>query len=73
MERKSIPKLIQKKSVFPQNPILTIINSFDKKISRKYEIEWDMNNCLSYEEKPGSWLPSNTYCYYYLRFDTFFE
>ena len=38
----------------PQAPILLCINFFSKK--RLYLLEWDVNECLSYEEKPGSWL-----------------
>nr|YP_011005909.1 hypothetical protein V2483_pgp063 [Desmarestia aculeata]WAM62913.1 hypothetical protein [Desmarestia aculeata] len=38
----------------PQSPILTCINFFSKKNS--YTIEWDVNECLSYQENPGSWL-----------------
>lgn len=42
------------KSFFPQAPILLCINFFSKK--SLYLLEWDVNECLSYEEKPGSWL-----------------
>jgi len=39
---------------FPQSPILTCINFFSKK--NLYTIEWDVNECLSYQEKAGNWL-----------------
>ena len=42
------------KSFSPQAPILLCINFFSKK--SLYLLEWDVNECLSYEEKPGSWL-----------------
>lgn len=38
----------------PQSPILTCINFFSKK--KLYTLEWDVNECLSYQEKPGNWL-----------------
>ena len=38
----------------PQSPILTCINFFSKE--KLYTIVWDVNECLSYQEKPGSWL-----------------
>nr|YP_009326969.1 hypothetical protein [Pleurocladia lacustris]ANS57622.1 hypothetical protein [Pleurocladia lacustris]ANS57766.1 hypothetical protein [Pleurocladia lacustris] len=46
-----------KKSFSPQGPILVCLNFFFKK--RLYIIEWDVNECLSYQEKPGSWLDRN--------------
>ena len=44
----------QTKPFSPQAPILLCINFFSKK--RLYALEWDVNECLSYEENPGSWL-----------------
>lgn len=41
----------------PQAPILLCINFFSKK--NLYILEWDVNECLSYQEKPGSWLSYN--------------
>lgn len=43
-----------KKSFSPQAPILSCINFFSKKTI--YALEWDVNECLSYQEKPGSWM-----------------
>jgi len=45
------------KIFYPQSPILFGLNKFSKKNS--YLIEWDINQCLSYEEKPGNWLISS--------------
>ncbi len=42
------------KSFSPQAPILLCINFFSRKTI--YLLEWDVNECLSYQEKPGSWL-----------------
>nr|QWK42107.1 hypothetical protein [Pseudochorda nagaii] len=42
---------------FPQSPILLCINFFSKK--KNYLFEWDVNECLSYQEKPGKWLLLN--------------
>ena len=47
----------QTKLFSPQAPILLCINFFSKK--SLYALEWDVNDCLSYQEKPGSWLDSN--------------
>lgn len=41
----------------PQAPILLCINFFSRKTI--YLLEWDVNECLSYQEKPGSWLNSD--------------
>lgn len=43
-----------KKSFSPQAPILSCINLFSKKTISL--LEWDVNECLSYQEKPGSWM-----------------
>lgn len=48
--------IILNKSFWPQAPILLCINFFSKKNS--YVLEWDVNECLSYQEKPGSWINS---------------
>lgn len=53
-QHQEITKGIENKSFFPQAPILLCINFFSKK--SLYLLEWDVNECLSYEEKPGSWL-----------------
>lgn len=47
----------QTKLFSPQAPILLCINFFSKK--SLYALEWDVNDCLSYQEKPGSWLDYN--------------
>nr|YP_011005071.1 hypothetical protein V2471_pgp063 [Analipus japonicus]WAM61934.1 hypothetical protein [Analipus japonicus] len=39
---------------FPQSPILICLNFFFRK--SLYLFEWDINECLSYEEKVGAWL-----------------
>ena len=39
---------------FPQSTILLCINFFSKK--KLYAFEWDVNDCLSYQEKAGKWL-----------------
>ncbi|CAM9093571.1 unnamed protein product [Sphacelaria rigidula] len=46
-----------RKNFYPQSPILFGLNKFSKK--KNYLIEWDINQCLSYEEKPGNWLISS--------------
>nr|YP_011006612.1 hypothetical protein V2488_pgp064 [Halosiphon tomentosus]WAM63757.1 hypothetical protein [Halosiphon tomentosus] len=48
--------IIKKASFFPQSPILLCINLFSKKNS--YSFEWDVNECLSYQEEAGAWLLS---------------
>lgn len=61
------------KSFFPQAPILFCINFFSKK--SRYFVEWDVNECLSYQEKPGSWLgcEEKRLCFSsYLLFDILF-
>lgn len=45
------------KIFYPQSPILFGLSKFSKK--KSYLIEWDINQCLSYEEKPGNWLISS--------------
>lgn len=45
------------KIFYPQSPILFGLNKFSKK--KSYLLEWDINQCLSYEEKPGNWLISS--------------
>uniref|UniRef100_UPI0030FE0835 hypothetical protein Ycf34 n=1 Tax=Ecklonia maxima TaxID=428677 RepID=UPI0030FE0835 len=47
----------KKNLFFPQSPTLLCINSFSKK--NLYLLEWDVNECLSYQEKPGSWMSFN--------------
>lgn len=47
---------IVKHYFFPQSPILLCINFFSKK--NMYLFEWDVNECLSYQEDAGSWLSS---------------
>lgn len=59
------------KLFFPQSPILQVLISYS--FFNDILLEWDINDCLSYQEKPGSWifhekseiysLPS-TYLYY---------
>nr|YP_009694333.1 hypothetical protein Scana_106 [Hapterophycus canaliculatus]AXU40750.1 hypothetical protein Scana_106 [Hapterophycus canaliculatus] len=64
----------QTKPFSPQAPILLCINFFSKK--RLYALEWDVSECLSYQEKPGSWLESNKKSLNfssYLLFDLFFH
>ena len=61
-----------KKKFSPQAPILLCINFFSKQ--NIYILEWDVNECLSYQEKPGSWLGSDQKSLdfsSYLRFDIF--
>nr|YP_011002499.1 hypothetical protein V2388_pgp064 [Undaria peterseniana]WAL33290.1 hypothetical protein [Undaria peterseniana] len=48
---------IKKRTFFPQSPTLLCINFFSKK--NVYLLEWDVNECLSYQEKPASWLSFN--------------
>nr|QWK41679.1 hypothetical protein [Akkesiphycus lubricus] len=43
---------------FPQSPVLLCINFLSQK--EKYLLEWDVNECLSYQEKPGKWLSLNS-------------
>lgn len=58
---------------FPQSPILLCINFFSKK--KSYVFEWDVNECLSYQEKGGIWLVCSSKSLElssYLVFDIFF-
>lgn len=63
-----------KKSLFfPQSPTLMCINFFSQK--NLYLLEWDVNECLSYQEKPGNWMvfnQKNCRDSSYLSFDLFF-
>jgi len=43
-----------KKTFFPQSTVLYSIISFSN--TGIYVTEWDINECLSYQEKPGNWL-----------------
>jgi hypothetical protein len=61
------------KSFSPQAPVLLCLNFFSKQ--GKYLLEWDVNECLSYQEKPGSWLgyqQKNLNLSSYLVFDLLF-
>nr|YP_010207054.1 Ycf34 [Alaria praelonga]UAX21651.1 Ycf34 [Alaria praelonga] len=63
----------KKRTFFPQSPTLLCINFFSKK--NVYLLEWDVNECLSYQEKPGSWIsfnPNNARHSSYLSFDLLF-
>ena len=40
---------------FPQSAILYSLLSYSN--TGNCFIEWDINECLSYVEKPGNWLP----------------
>nr|YP_010418058.1 hypothetical protein NNX83_pgp096 [Sargassum polycystum]YP_010418292.1 hypothetical protein Ycf34 [Sargassum plagiophyllum]USF18276.1 hypothetical protein [Sargassum polycystum]USF18510.1 hypothetical protein Ycf34 [Sargassum plagiophyllum] len=53
-KHKENSKRIIKTYFFPQSTILLCINFFSKK--NLYTFEWDVNECLSYQEKPGTWL-----------------
>lgn len=65
-------KRIIKNYFFPQYPILLCINFFSKK--DLYVFEWDVNDCLSYQERPGMWLTfsSKSVSSSYLVFDLVF-
>ena len=43
------------KFFFPQSAILYSLLSYSN--NANCFIEWDINECLSYTEKPGNWLP----------------
>nr|YP_010127890.1 conserved hypothetical plastid protein [Lessonia flavicans]QPP20417.1 conserved hypothetical plastid protein [Lessonia flavicans] len=63
----------KKRPFFPQSPTLLCINFFSKK--KLYLSEWDVNECLSYQEKPGSWMlfsQKNSGHSSYLSFDLLF-
>lgn len=67
-------KKIVKNYFFPQSAILLCINFFSKK--KLYVFEWDVNECLSYQEKAGSWLSfysKSLKLSSYLNFDIFFD
>lgn len=59
----------------PQSPILQILLS---SLKNGTFIEWDVNECLSFEDNPGVWLIASSfsesyfYDYYYLRYDATF-
>lgn len=48
-----------KKIFFPQSTILYSLLSFSE--VHTYLTEWDINECLSYQEKPGNWLFEQSY------------
>ncbi|CAN0336926.1 unnamed protein product [Ectocarpus sp. 6 AP-2014] len=61
------------KSFSPQAPVLLCLNFFSKQ--GIYLLEWDVNECLSYQEKPGNWLgyqQKNLNLSSYLVFDLLF-
>ena len=65
-----------KKSFYPQAPILLCINFFSEKT--QYFLEWDVNECLSYQESPGNWIDidcgkKNLNLSSYLMFDLLFS
>nr|QWK41822.1 hypothetical protein [Protohalopteris sp.] len=47
-----------KKMFYPQSPILFGLNKFSK--INSFLIEWDISECLSYQDKPGNWLFSSS-------------
>jgi len=59
----------------PQSPIIQILLSSFK---NRLFIEWDVNECLSFEDNPGIWLIASSfsesyfYNYSYLRYDAAF-
>nr|YP_009455789.1 conserved hypothetical plastid protein [Dictyopteris divaricata]YP_010205295.1 conserved hypothetical plastid protein [Grateloupia livida]AQZ25006.1 conserved hypothetical plastid protein [Dictyopteris divaricata]UAV85864.1 conserved hypothetical plastid protein [Grateloupia livida] len=62
-------------SFYPQSPVIQTLLSYSNK--NKVLIEWDINECLSYQEKPGSWVfiklykgIASDYLFYDLFFDT---
>nr|WRW10691.1 hypothetical protein ASMI131 [Ascoseira mirabilis] len=76
-EKHEYKKTLTKFFFFAQSPILFCINCFYKNnIYKAYKIEWDIHECLSYEEKPGNWLlslPKTLESSSYLIFDLFFN
>lgn len=64
---------------FPQSPI--IFTLFSPALKKSFSLEWDVNECLSFQEKPGSWIitpmtssfTSYEQNFYYLIYDTLFE
>nr|YP_011007316.1 hypothetical protein V2495_pgp064 [Scytothamnus australis]WAM64745.1 hypothetical protein [Scytothamnus australis] len=73
-EKQNMKTKIQMKKIFPQSPVLICLNFFSKKST--YLLEWDVNECLSYQEKPGSWLSMNLNLLHtsrYLIFDQLFS
>lgn len=46
--------IFTKKIFYPQSPIIFGLNKFSK--IKSFLIEWDVNECLSYQEEPGNWL-----------------
>lgn len=39
---------------FPQSPIILTI--LYPSLKKNFLLEWDVNDCLSYQEQPGSWI-----------------
>lgn len=56
-ERLSLDFLLSQ-SFFPQSPVIFTILS--PSLKRNFLLEWDVNECLSYQEQPGSWLNTAT-------------
>ncbi|CAM9092662.1 unnamed protein product [Discosporangium mesarthrocarpum] len=46
-------KIKQNYIFFPQSPVISINLFYQKKLQK---LEWDVIECLSYEEEAGSWL-----------------
>lgn len=56
---------------FAQQPILVCINNSAVELDASYESEWDIAECLSFQEQPGIWLFSEVFLSVYLIYDTF--
>nr|YP_011007602.1 hypothetical protein V2497_pgp058 [Syringoderma abyssicola]WAM65031.1 hypothetical protein [Syringoderma abyssicola] len=54
IEEKHEKKIIGQGNFSPQSPIIICITSNSNK--NIFLLEWDVNECLSYQENPGGWL-----------------
>lgn len=39
---------------FPQSPVISVNFTLTNKIN--FGLEWDVNECISYQEKPANWI-----------------
>jgi hypothetical protein len=46
--------LTQNATFFPQSTVITV--DFTISNLKNANLEWDVNECLSYEEKPANWV-----------------
>lgn len=63
--------LIKNFFLYPQSPVIYSIISYSSK--GNCLSEWDINECLSFQEKPGNWLFQDLANYIYLNYDLLYN